>query len=349
MSPEGRWQPSSNEPSKAEQPAFADNEIAAARPTLGVIIPTVGERIELKRMVVTILDQTRPVHAIRIVVDADDTALVDSIVADLGDRLSAVDLKVISTGATRGEGVYLVETGYGYAVNRGLERLDTELFAFLDDDDELRPRHFEQLEAALDPANGVGAAYSRVEVITPDGETRRFPEGPLPSGRIGTAVLIDRHPVLLPATLIHRSVMDELVSLDESLDRLADTDMLVRLGAATRFAAVDDPTYVYYRQSRKAVVQERVQEERLQMIRKHNHLLTRRERARFWDTESRTSLRAGFEGLGREAAREVVSVIWPNPPEFLVSWYVALRSRRTPEPLRKLAKKVTGPISGKRS
>ncbi|MGH8913397.1 MAG: glycosyltransferase [Acidimicrobiia bacterium] len=315
--------------------------------TLGVVIPTVGERPELKRLLLTVLDQTRPVQAIRIVVDAADTTLVDGIVDQLSHRLHSTDLSVTSTGAKRGQGEYLVETGYGYAVNRGLETLDTDLVAFLDDDDEIRPAHFSQLEAALDPGNGLGVAYSRVEIVTPEGERRLFPEGDMPRGKIRTGVLIDRHPVLLPATLISRPVLDEVAGLDQTLDRLADTDMVVRLGLATGFAAVDDPTYVYYRISRKAVVNERVQVETAQMLHKHQQHLRRRERLLFWDTQARASLRAGLAEVGRDAGEQAVAALWPHPPRFLVDWYVRIRGRQTPQFLRRIAKRVMGPKSGK--
>jgi glycosyltransferase involved in cell wall biosynthesis len=311
--------------------------------TLGVVIPTIGERPELKRLLLTVLDQTRPVQAIRIVVDAHDTTLVDSIVEELSDRLLSTDLLVTSTGAQRGEGEYLVETGYGYAVNRGLETLHTDLVAFLDDDDEIRPAHFAQLEAALDPEHGV--AYSQVEIVNPEGERRLFPEGDMPQGKIRTGVLIDRHPVLLPATLISRSVLDEVVGLDQTLDRLADTDMIVRLGLATDFAPVDEPTYVYYRISRKSVVNERVIIETVQMLKKHQKHMGRKERLLFWDTQARQALRAGFPEVGREAAEQVVAAIWPHPPAFLVGLYVAIRRQQTPEPLKRLARRI-GPKSG---
>ncbi len=316
------------------------------RRTLGVVMATVGQRPELKQMLLSVLAQTRPVDSIRIVVDADDTRLVDGIVGGLADQIATTDLEVLSTGAERGEGEYLVETGYGYAVNRGLERLDTDLYAFLDDDDEIRPAHFEQLEAALDPALGRGAAYSRVEIRSPQGDAHLFPEGGMPTGKIRPAVLIDRHPVLLPATLIDRSVIDAVHSLDQSLDRLADTDMIVRLGLATEFAAVDDPTYIYNRVSRKAVINQRVITETVKMLKKHQQHMSRRERLLFWDTQARQALRAGFPEVGRDAAEEFVAALWPRPPAFLVGAYVAIRSRRTPEFLKRFARRL-GPKSGK--
>jgi glycosyltransferase involved in cell wall biosynthesis len=314
--------------------------------TLGVVIATVGQRPELKRMLQSILSQTRRVQAIRIVVDAKDTSLVEGIVADLSGGLAGIDLQVTSTGAERGAGEYLVETGYGFAVNRGLERLDTDLVAFLDDDDQIRPTHFEQLEGALDPGTGRGAAYSRVEIRSPNGDRHLFPDGHMPVGKIRPAVLIDRHPVLLPATLIDRSVIEIVESLDQSLDRLADTDMIVRLGLATEFAAVDEPTYIYNRISRKAVVNERVIVETVQMLKKHQKHMSRKERLLFWDTQARQALRAGFPAVGRDAAEQFVAALWPHPPAFLVNMYVAIRSRQTPEFLKRSARRL-GPKSGR--
>jgi hypothetical protein len=201
----------------------------------------------------------------------------------------------------------------------------------------------------LDPEAGLGVAYSRVRIIAPDGQSRLFPEGVLPHGRISTSVLIDRHPVLLPASLIHRSVLDVVGGLDQSLDREADTDMVVRLGAATGFAPVDDPTYVYYRVSRKAISNERTLVETAKLLRKHQSRMSKRERIRFWDTEARSALRAGLLDVGREAGKELVSVIWSPAPPFLVDWYLRARSRETPRPIKQLAARVFGPISGRSS
>ncbi len=308
-------------------------------PTLGVVIPTIGQRLELKRMLESVLEQTRPVHAIRVVVDAADTSLVEGIVSQLSGQLGATDIEVLSTGANREEGAYLVETGYGYAVNRGLERLETDLVAFLDDDDEIRPTHFAGLEAALDPTAGRGVAYARVLIRPTSGKERLFPEGEMPEGKIGIELLIDPQAVLLPATLIHRTVLEKTGPLDQTLDRLADTDMLVRLGLATLIAAVDDPTYVYYRISRRDVVSERVLTERSRLLHKHHNHLSWRQRVMFWDVQARSTLRSGMEELGREAGHEVVSAFWPNPPRLLVDWYVAIRRRQTPKFVTSAAKR----------
>lgn len=315
--------------------------------TLGVVIPTVGERPELKHMLLSVLAQTRKVQAIRVVVDANDTTLVDKIVADLEDQFGSTDVEVSNTGVDRAEGAYLVETGYGFTVNRGLERLNTDLVAFLDDDDEIRPSHFAQLEAALAPEVGRGVAYCRVSVVSPDGEERLFPEGSMPEGKVPVGVLIDAHPVLLPATLIHRSVLDVVGPLDQTLDREADTDMIVRLGLATQLTAVDDPTYVYNRISRKAVVSERVLGERARLLHKHGSHLSKRERLRLWDPIARSALRAGLTDIGRDAGEQVVKTLAPRGPDFLVGWYVALRGRQTPEFVKRVGRTISRHGKGK--
>ena len=164
----------------------------------------------------------------------------------------------------------------------------------------------------------------------------------MPTGRIPVGTLIDAHPVLLPAALIHRSALETVHELDQTLDREADTDMIVRLGLATRFAAVDDPTYVYYRVSRKAVVNERVLAERARMLHKHGAHLSRGERLHLWDPVARSALRAGFTDIGRDAGEQVVRALWAHAPGFLVGWYVALRGRETPDFLKRAVKRLGG-------
>jgi glycosyltransferase involved in cell wall biosynthesis len=322
---------------------------SASKQSLGIVIPTVGQRPELKRMLLSIAAQTVPVEAVRIVVDSDDTSLVEQIVIDLSDALGSIDVEVDSTGVHRAEGAYLVdEAGHGFAMHLGSAKLDTDLVAFLDDDDEILPQHYEHLIEALDPGAGVGVAYSRVVVVTAAGGRKLHPGGDLPVGKLSASLIIDRQPALLPASLIHRSVLDMVENVDESFDRLADTEMLVRLGAVTRFAAVDDPTYIYYRVDKKALINERVLTETARLLRKHEGLLRKRERILFWDTQARQALRAGFDDLGRDAAGQVLGAMLPVVPELFVNWYVGLRRRQTPEYLKRVAAKMVGPKSAPR-
>jgi hypothetical protein len=305
--------------------------VSEPRQTLGVIVATIGDRPELRRLIESLLAQVRPIQQLRIVVDGIDTSLVDSIVAELRPRLGAIDTRVLTTGASRDTGAYLSDAGYGVAVNTGLETLDTDLYAFLDDDDEVLPQHFANLEAALDPASGKGVSYSRVAVISADGRKRLFQTGPLPVGRISAFELIGRHPVLLPSTLIHSSVLDRLGGrLDATLDRKADTDTLARLGAATEFAAVDEATYVYYRSPHGGDVRERTLAETVTLLEKHESSMTRRERWISWDSLTRAAARDGLPDVARAAAAKALSQYWSTPPRFAVDLYLRLRRWETP-------------------
>jgi glycosyltransferase involved in cell wall biosynthesis len=277
-----------------------------------------------------------------VVVDSIETGLVQRIITELQAELEGIDVRFVSTGVDRAKGEYLVETGYGYTVNTGLAELDGELVAFLDDDDEILPEHFANLETALLSKADVGLAYSRVEVVSVDGRRRHFQSGELPSGRFSAFTLIGAHPVLLPATLIKRSLVDELGGLDISLDRKADTDMLVRLGNASEFASVDAATYIYYRNPHGSEVHDRALEEMYLLIDKHRAAMTRSERWLSWDALTRASTKAGLDSLARSAAGQAVSTWVSTSPRWVVTLYLRIRRVGLPGWARDWVQKLRG-------
>jgi glycosyltransferase involved in cell wall biosynthesis len=315
--------------------------MAEAR-SLGVVVPTIGDRDELRRLLRSVGNQTRAPESVCVVVDSTETELVEQILDELRDELGTIELGFVSTGVQRGEGEYLVETGYGYAVNAGLAELDTDFVAFLDDDDEILPNHFANLETALTARDDIGLAYSRVEVVSVDGRRRNFQSGDLPSGRFSAFTLIGAHPVLLPATLIRRSLVDRLEGLDTTFDRKADTDMLVRLGQASEFVSVGEATYVYYRNPHGSEVNVRALEEMHNLIAKHQATMTRKERWLSWDALTRSSSRAGLDELSRKAAGQAVATWVSTQPRWLVSLYVRIRRLDTPKSLRRCVRNLKG-------
>lgn len=310
--------------------------------SLGVVVPTIGDREELRRLLRSIGNQTRTVQEVCVVVDSTETGLVERILDEMGDELAPTRVSFVSTGVERGEGQYLVETGYGYAVNTGLAQLDTDLVAFLDDDDEILPNHYANLEAALLERDDIGLTYSRVEVVSVDGRRRNFQSGELPSGRFSAYTLIGAHPVLLPATLMRRSLVDRLQGLDTTFDRKADTDMLVRLGQASEFASVGEATYVYYRYSHGTEVNVRALEEMHDLIAKHQGSMTRKERWISWDALTRSSAKAGLDELSRRAAGQAVATWVSTQPDWLVSLYARIRRLDTPRSVRRLIRRTRG-------
>ena len=303
--------------------------------TLGVVVPTIGDRPELRRLLLSVASQKRRPEAVCVVVDSKETAMVVEIVDEISQAMDPIAVSVVSTGVDRVEGEYLVETGYGCAVNLGLANLDTDLVSFLDDDDEILANHYSNLEAALNAESGIDLAYSRVEVVSVDGRRRFFQSGDLPSGQFSAYTLMGAHPVLLPATLIRRALIDRIGHMDETLDRKADTDMLVRLGAATSFQAVDEATYVYYRNPHGADVHDKALEEMYHLIKKHSNSMSRKERWLSWDSLTRSSLKAGLSDLARDSAREAIRAWVSTAPGWLVSLYVRVRSLDAPTPIRR--------------
>lgn len=313
--------------------------VAESSSSIGVVVPTIGDRPELARLLRSIAGQTRRPTQVCVVVDSEDTDLVEQILDEVRADMGSIEVGFVSTGVARQEGEYLVETGYGYAVNRGLAELDTDLVSFLDDDDEILPMHYENLEAALLSDPGAGLAYSRVEVVSVDGRRRHFQSGELPSGHFSAHTLIGAHPVLLPATLIRRSLVDDLGGLDQGFDRKADTDMLVRLGQASKFVSVGEATYIYYRNPHGSEVNVRALEEMLGLIGKHEGSMTRKERWLSYDALTRASLKSGLDELGRASAAGAIGAWVSTQPSWLVSLYVSIRDLDAPDWVRRLLRR----------
>jgi glycosyltransferase involved in cell wall biosynthesis len=312
--------------------------------TLGVVVPTIGDRPELRRLLESVAVQLRPVNQLRVVVDGPDATLAESIVASLAGNLADIDTQILTTGAARPAGSYLADTGYGVAVNTGLSTLDTDLVAFLDDDDVILPTHFQNLEALLRPEQDVGVAYSRVLVERMDGTQETYQKDMPPSGSISPFVVIGSHPVLLPAALIHRSTLEKTGWLDETLDRKADTDMIVRLALATSFSASDQATYIYFRNPHGQDVRDRTLREMAILLRKHRNSMTRFERWQLWDAQLRAAIRSEIDDVADEAAHEVARLLSPIWHDWIAALYLRLRKIRTPEFLKQAARRARSTV-----
>lgn len=76
-----------------------------------------------------------------------------------------------------------------------IEHSTGELIGYVDDDDQLRPKHVELLAAALAANPGAGWAYSRMASHRPD-ETVEVGHGPPSCGNIGTPMIMHRRGIL---------------------------------------------------------------------------------------------------------------------------------------------------------
>jgi hypothetical protein len=109
--------------------------------------------------------------------------------------------------------------------------------AFLDDDDEWLPGKLERQVAALDAA-GTGAVMVACGFEVWDGD--RLVAGVLPPSGLNDGALL-AHPCLWPSTVLaRRSALDAVGGFDETLVRVEDWDLWVRLAEAGTIATVPE-------------------------------------------------------------------------------------------------------------
>ena len=114
--------------------------------------------------------------------------------------------------------------GRAAAANQGLEQVTGEYFIFLDDDDWLDPPHISNLLEVHRSNNELVAAYTGVRTVQADGAPERIFNEPFDRHRLFYENYIPIH-----AVLIHRSVIDRGIRMDESLDVFEDWDFWLQL------------------------------------------------------------------------------------------------------------------------
>lgn len=300
-------------------------------PTVSVVIPTYDRAELLSRAVDSVLDQTY-----------DDFELL---VVDDG---STDDTEAVVTGYDDDRVRYLAhETNRGAnpARNTGIEAADGEYVAFLDSDDEWRPR---KLEAQLERLDGTDdewiAAYCDYDVTVPGlsgairetaarllagggsgAETASKSEPPEPTE--GSEPLIDAtlddtlHTGAGSTLLVRTEVARRVGGFDESLDWFQDPDFLLEVLGEGKLAHVPEPLVVrHYSGSPDAETAAEADERFLQ---KHEDAVREAERrgrdvvgahelvlAKYSLREGR--FRTGLGHLRRAslAPRQVPSVVW---------------------------------------
>ncbi|WP_342001706.1 glycosyltransferase family 2 protein [Microbacterium sp. LWH7-1.2] len=182
---------------------------------VSAVIPTIG-RPELVRAVKSVLDQTVPVEPI-VVLDRPD------MVADVTHQLDGLRHKLVLTDGSQGGGA---------ARNIGVAEADSEVIAFLDDDDEWTPTKTEmQLELWRERPSAV--ITSRALLV--GSSERTVPERPFSQAGTMSSYLLDRSTITLrrhfiqsSTLLMSRSIARE-VPWSESLARHQDWGLLIEL------------------------------------------------------------------------------------------------------------------------
>jgi len=197
-------------------------------PLVTVIVRTLDRPRLLAEALQSISAQTHPRIEVVVVNDGgeDVVALVDGYRAGL-ERLEYI--------------AFDQHQGRSAAANAGLDAATGQYLAFLDDDDLLQPRHIEQLLNTLRQNPDCRVAYSSVLCIDQDGSPRqeRFEEAFDP-----VRLLADNY-IPIHAILFHRSLLEQGVRLDETLDLYEDWDMMLQLSRLTRFVHCPDHSALY--------------------------------------------------------------------------------------------------------
>jgi len=127
--------------------------------------------------------------------------------------------------------------GRSAAANAALHAASGELLNFLDDDDELLPRHLELLWAALYRNPTMSLAYSRTQVV----DERGVPAGIF--GKKHTRLeLFETIPLAIMAALFRRGLLEHGVQFDDELQVGEDHDFWLQCSAHTDFCFVDEVT-----------------------------------------------------------------------------------------------------------
>ena len=133
--------------------------------------------------------------------------------------------------------------GVAAARNHGLERVETEWVAFLDDDDLWAPA---KLARQLEVAAAVRADFVWCAVVVVD--ARRRPVGLVPAADPGSLLpqLVRKNAIGSPSSVIARTELVRAVGgFDEQLALLADWDLWLRLAGAGRGAATREVLVAY--------------------------------------------------------------------------------------------------------
>lgn len=201
--------------------------VPGLRPTVGVVIPSSGRRASLTRAVRSALAQTVPVDRVVVVVDGP-VELLEDIPLPADDRLVVTSCRPASGGNA--------------ARTAGIARLDTDLVALLDDDDEWLPDKIErQLEVytrVRQDGGGPVVVACRAIGVDPEGTPRRvFPHRLLRPDQSIADYLFARHHVRFEGgkiassmLLFDREVVEEVPL--EMLPRHQDWDWLLRVDVA---------------------------------------------------------------------------------------------------------------------
>ncbi|HCE66588.1 MAG: hypothetical protein A2X82_05865 [Geobacteraceae bacterium GWC2_55_20] len=217
---------------KSSRPIKIDTPVqfATQMESVSVVIPTYNRANLLPRAVMSVLNQTYPIHEIIVVDDGsfDDT---ETVVLQFQKKYPNIKYKRI------------LNSGAQAARNEGIRQATGEWIAFLDSDDEFLEFKIEkQLELGL--SKKVPVVHCECYIVRGDQNPVLFGTPPL-SGNIYQDIL--RSPsITFPSLLVKKSALESIELLDELVPSFQEWDTIIRLAKDHEFGYVSEPLYVYH-------------------------------------------------------------------------------------------------------
>lgn len=196
-------------------------------PRVTVVIPSFNASEYAKRAVQSVLDQDVEGVVVLIVDDAsqpEHATALDALALD--ERVSLLR--------------HEVNQGCRPARRHGWEAAETDIVAFLDDDDRHLPGYLDACLAELDAHPEYGAIHTQYWWVQPDGERIRVLPKHGNSGRIYVREL-EKGTVKNSTLMIRRSCLLELSGILEHYRTSGDLDIVLRLAYRHGFGFVERP------------------------------------------------------------------------------------------------------------
>jgi len=206
--------------------------VLAAVPLISVIIPVYNRRDVIGRAVESVLAQTCTDCEVLVVDDGSNDDTREFLQQEFGQRQS---MRVLRCDAN---------SGVSAARNSGLAVARGEWMAFLDSDDEWKPR---KLERQLEALNETGLKVCHTEEIWFRNGVRVNPHKH--HRKYGGRIFLQAVPlcVMSPSSIvIHRSVFDRTGHFDESLPACEDYDFFLRLTCRYDVVYLEEELMVKY-------------------------------------------------------------------------------------------------------
>lgn len=204
-------------------------------PSVSVVITTYERPQKVKRAIQSVRSQTYEQLEVVVVEDGSDSGVEDWL-TDQGFN----EIAYVSHDRNR---------GLAAARNTGVRQTSGDYVAFLDDDDEWKPRRIEaQINrlAEKQDQDDVGVVYCAVEVRTPEGEVTHN-NRPENRGKLSEAIREEGASTLSSTFLFRREALETVGGFDELLPSSIDHDIWMNLAVHEyRAIALDEPLVINY-------------------------------------------------------------------------------------------------------